>query len=112
MRDGGFNCRSTEVGSVCFTKHISSASACKCGEEVDALVLTEVRQPFILDSMSAKESSPPIKTPNLLLVVGGSKAGCSVNERLRDDSQQFISFGTGNTLKFCGVCDGNRNLKA
>ena len=108
MRDGGFNCRSAVIGSVCFTKHISSARACECGDEVNALFLSEVRQPFILDPMSAKESSPPIKAPNLLLVGGGGESSLVVDEGLRDESHEVISLGSWDILKFDGICEGKR----
>ena len=108
MRDGGFNCQSTETGFICSTIEISAASACKGGDEMGALFLVECRQPLILYSIVVKESPPSIKAPNLLLISCVGKPGVLIDDGLSDDSQEVISSGRVDILKDFGICFGKR----
>ena len=112
MRDAGFNCLSREYGFSCRTKFISSTSSCKHGQEMNALILPEVRKPLIFDSNTLQESTPSIKAPSLLFDRCACKSSFLVANRLSEASQEVIAFGMGDILKFFGVWRGRREWNA
>ena len=104
MRDGGLNGISSESGFFCFTVFISTTAACKSGQQLSPLMRLEFRKPFIIDSNTSKESPPSIKAPSLLLQGLGCDSVVLVVYCPSEDSHEVIVFGSGDILKFFGVC--------
>ena len=110
MCDGGLDSPSGEYCFPSFTMLISSAAACKCGQEVCALFCTISIKEIIFDSIVFQESFPSVKAPNLLLEGCRGDAGVLVKEGLSECNQEIISGGSVEILEFFGVCFGSSRL--
>ena len=108
IRDGGLDSPAGEYSFPCFAVFISSAAACKRGQEVCTLFCTISFKELILDSICFQESSPSFKAPSLLLVGCWDNSCVLVNEGGSECSHEIIPGGRVEILKFGGVCSCSR----